>query len=119
MPSIQLSYLFIKIFCNFQICNITPVFRQGTRNLKDNYRPISILPTISKIFEKLICRHIFSKFQCRFRKGFNAQHYLLLITDKWKKAIDDNQAFGALFTDISKTFDCIYHNSLVTKPQFL
>ena len=43
-----------KFPATFKFANVTPVFKQGTRNLKDNYRPISILPIISKIFEKLI-----------------------------------------------------------------
>ena len=52
----------------------------------------NVTPIISKIFEKLICRqlsqhfnNICSKFQCDFRQGFNAQHCLLLMIDKWKK----------------------------------
>ena len=44
-----------KFPATFKFANITPVFKQGTRNLKDNYRPISILPIISEIFKKLIC----------------------------------------------------------------
>ena len=94
--------------------------------IKDNYKPISILPIVSKIFEKLICRQlsnyfnsIFSKFQCGFRKGFNAQHCLLLIIHKWTKAVDNSKAFGkafgALLTDLSKAFDCICHDLLVAK----
>ena len=78
---------------SFKFANITPAFKQGSRNLKDNYRPISILPVVSKIFEKMLCNqlsnyfdNIFSKFQCGFRKGFNAQHSLLLMIDKWKKS---------------------------------
>ena len=97
-------------------------FKQGTRNLKDHCRSISILPIISKIFEKLICRqlsnhfnNIFSKFQCGFRKDFIAQHCLLLMIDKWKKAVDNNKAFGALLTDLSKVFHCICHNLLAAK----
>ena len=69
-----------KFPATFKFVNVTPVFKKGNRNQKDNYRPISILPIISKIFEKLICRqlsnhfdNIFSKFQCGFRKGFRAQ----------------------------------------------
>ena len=61
----------------FKFANVTTVFKQGSRNQKDNYRPISILPIISKIFEKLICRQlsnhfdkILSKFQCGFRKDY-------------------------------------------------
>ena len=65
-----------------------PAFKQGSRNQKDNYRPISILP-LSKIFEKLICSqlsnhfdNILSKFQCGFRRGYGPQHCLLLMIDK-------------------------------------
>ena len=106
----------------FKFANITPAFKQGSRNQKDNYRPISILPLISKIFEKLICSqlsnhfdNILSKFQCGFRRGYGPQHRLLLMIDKWKKAVDNNKIFGAVLTDLSKAFDCICHDLLITK----
>ena len=67
-----------KFPASFNFAKVTLVFKQGFRNQKDNYRPISILPIISKIFEKLICRqlsnhfdNILSKFQCGFRKGYS------------------------------------------------
>ena len=111
-----------KFSATFKFANVTPVFKKDNRNQKDNYRPISILPIISKIFEKLICRqlsnhfdNIFSKFQCGFRKGFSAQHCLLLMIDKWKKVVDNNKDFGAMLTDLSKAFDCICHDLLVAK----
>ena len=40
---------------SFNFTNVTTAFKQGSRNAKDNYRPISILPVVSKDFEKLIC----------------------------------------------------------------
>ena len=65
----------------------------------------------------LICRqlsnhfdNIFSKFQSGFRKGFSAQHCLLLMIGKWKKAVDNNKVFGAILTDLSKAFDCVCHD---------
>ena len=83
---------------SFKLANTTPAFKQGSRNLKNNHRPISILPIISKIFEKFTCNqlsihfdNIFSKFQCGFRKRFGAQHCLLLMIDKWKKSVDSNK----------------------------
>ena len=107
---------------SFKLANITPAFKQGSRNLKGNYRPISILPIISKIFEKLMCKqlsnhfdNIFSKLQYGFRKGFGAQHCLLLMIDRWKKAVDSNKVFGAILTDLSKALDCICHDLLVAK----
>ena len=106
----------------FKFANITPAFKQGSRNQKDNYRPISILPLISKIFEKLICSqlsnhfdNILSKFQCGFRRGYGPQHCLLLMIDKWKKEVDNNKIFGAVLTDLSKAFDCICHDLLIVK----
>ena len=69
-----------------KVAIVTLVFKQGSRNLKDNYRPISILAVASKVFEKLICKqpsnhfdNIFSKFQCGFIKVFGAQNSFLLI----------------------------------------
>ena len=88
---------------SFKLVNITPAFKQGSTNLKVNYRPISILPIISKIFEKLMCKqlsnhfdNIFSKFQRGFQKRFGAQHCLLLMIDRWKKAVNCNKVFGAI-----------------------
>ena len=76
--------------------NITPVFKKGFRGSKDNYRPVSILPIISKIFEKLLSKQIIiymdkflSKYQCGFRKGYNVQHCLLAMIEKWKKVVDN------------------------------
>ena len=43
---------------SFKFANITPAFKQGSRNLKDNYRPFSILPVVSKIFEKIMCKQL-------------------------------------------------------------
>ena len=66
--------------------NIISVFKKGHSGSKENYRPVSILPVTSKIFEKLLCNQItpfmdqfLSKYQCGFQKRFNAQHCLLAI----------------------------------------
>ena len=53
--------------------------------------------------------NILSKFQCGFRKGTSAQHCLIVMLEKWKKAVDMKGCAGALLTDLSKAFDCISH----------
>ena len=58
---------------------------------------------------------LFSKFQCGFRKGFNAQHCLLAMIEKWRKTLDKGGETGAVLTDFSKVFDCIDHNLLIAK----
>ena len=101
-----------KFPASFKFANVTLNFKQGSRNQKNNYRPISILLIISKIFQNLICgqllnhfHNILSKFQCGFRKDYSLQHCLLLIVDKWKKAVDNNKVLGVVLTDLSKAFD--------------
>ena len=78
-----------KFPASLKFANVTPVFKQSFRNQKDNFRLIGILPIISKMFKKPICRqlsnhfdNILSKFQCGFRKSYSPQHCLLLMIDK-------------------------------------
>ena len=58
---------------------------------------------------------VFSKFQCGFRKGFNAQHCLLTIVEKRHKTLDEGGETGVVLTDLSKAFDCTDHNLLIAK----
>ena len=69
--------------------DVKPVFKKDDKADKENYRPISILPTLSKVYERLIYNQmypyfdkLFPKFQCDFRKGFHAQHYLITMIEK-------------------------------------
>ena len=111
------------IFPDFlKTANVTPVFKKGSRTDKKNYRPVSILPNLSKIYERLIYKqlsifsnNIMSKFQCGFRKGFNAQDCLIVMIEKWKRMLDKGGTCGALLTDLSKAFDCLPHDLLLAK----
>ena len=58
---------------------------------------------------------ILSPKQCGFRKGYSAQHCLMVMLEKFKESRDKGEEFGAFFTDLSKAFDCIDHNLLITK----
>ena len=90
--------------------------------MKDDYRPVSILPIISKKFEKLLCKQItmfkdplLSKFQCGFRKDYGARDCLLAMLEHWKSAVDKGNVFGALLTDLWKAFDCLSHELIIAK----
>ena len=111
-----------QFYQNLKLADITPAHKKGQKDMKDNYRQVSILPNLSKIFEKLIFKEIsqffdkiFSKYQCGFRKGFSTQQCLLAMLEKWKRAIDNGKCFGALLTDLSKAFDCLEHELLIAK----
>ena len=87
-----------------------------------NYRHASILHVVSKIFQKFVYNHLsthfenfFSKCQCGLWKGFNIQDCLLLRIENWKHAVNNSKVFGALLTDLSKTFDCVCHYLLIPK----
>ena len=102
--------------------DITPIYKKGKRDLKDNYRPVSILPVLSKLYERSMFKqiseffeNIFSKIQYGFRKGHSTQQCLLAMLEKWKRSVDSGKAFGALLTDLSKAFDCLDHKLLITK----
>ena len=101
-----------------KLANITPVFKNGARTSKINYKRFSILPVFSKTFERLLSRqlleffdNILSNFQCK------TQNCLLLMLEIWKGAADNNKALGALLTDLSQAFDCVSHDLLIAKLQ--
>ena len=107
---------------NLKNADITPTSKKADRHLKINYRPVSILPTLSKIYEKNLYLQIydyfngiFSKYLGGFRKGHNTQHCLLFMLEKLKEAPDKGLTTGILLTDLTKAFDCISHDLLVAK----
>ena len=107
---------------DLKLADETPVYKMKSKNTKDNYRPVNILSNISKIYERCIYDQIqlffdslLSKYQSGFRRGYNTQHCLVTLTEKWKKSVDNGGACGALLTDLSKAFDCLPHELLIDK----
>ena len=100
---------------------MNPAFKKKSKTSKDNYRAISILPNISKIYERCLYNqmqtydNLLSKYQCGFRRGFNAQHCLVSMIEKSKESLDSGRTFGGLMTDLSKAFDCLHHELLIAK----
>ena len=102
--------------------DITPGHKKFDKSNKDNYRPVSILPTISKVFERNIFEQIdtymrdyLSQYLCGFWKGSNTQSCLIIMLEKWRKALDKRNIAGGLLTDLSKAFDCLNHELLIAK----
>ena len=111
---------------NFPSClkwaEVTPIFRKGLRSQVGNYRPVSILPKVSKLFERplfqkmsLFFDQIFLMYQCSFRKGINPQHCRIAMLEKWNLSKDKDHSFGVLLTGLSKAFDCLSHELLIAK----
>ena len=107
---------------HMKLADVTPVFKKEDKHLKSNYRPVSILSSMSKVFERLIRNQIsnfmedkLSIFLCGYRKGMGAQNCLLYLIDKWKSSLDKSTKCGILFTDLSKAFDSLSHELLIAK----
>ena len=103
-----------------KMADMTPLHKKDKKDLKENYRPVSILPVFSKVFERSMFAQMSSLFdnflskqQCGFRKGYSTQQCLLALLEKWERAVDSGQMFGALFTDLSKAFDCLDYELLI------
>ena len=102
--------------------DIIPAFKKGGKHDKSNYRPLSILPILSKVYEKCLYKqmenymeNILSNSQCDFRKGFKAQQCLIGMIEKAKRIMDKGGHFSVLLTDLSKMFDCLPHDLLIAK----
>ena len=111
-----------KFLSVLKLADVKPVHKKASRLEETNYRPVSLLPNISKIFERCMHRKILeyfetvlSKFQCGFRKGYSTQDCLLAMVENCKKALDQGNECGALLTDLSKAFDCLPHDLIVAK----
>ena len=91
-------------------------------NDKQNYRPVSTLSNLSKVFEKLIYSQIytymsdkFSKYLTGFCNSHNTQHALLNLIENWKSNLDTENKIGAVFMDLPKALDTLEHSLLTAK----
>ena len=107
----------------WKLANVQPVHKKNSRADKGNYRPISLLPICGKIFEKLMFDHMYSFItnklindnQSGFRPGDSTINQLLAITTEIYNAFESLDETRAVFLDISKAFDKVWHEGLIFK----
>jgi len=103
---------------------VTPIFKGGDKMLVKNYRPVSVLPVFSKIFERVMYNrlmrylekhNILYQYQFGFKKNHSTYMALTLLIDKILNALDNNEHVLGLYLDFAKAFDTVDHNILLTK----
>ena len=84
---------------------------------KNNFRPVSVLSGISKLFEKVMFAQLYDAFLPTFStnmSGFLKRHScataLIKLADDWRMDLDQKKEVGFVAIDLSKAFNCIYHN---------
>ena len=105
-----------------KLADVTPIVKKEDPSRAKNYRPVSVLPSVSKIFERILHRQIsshvdqfLSTFLCGYRKGFSTQQALLPLIERYKNTLDQNGYGGLILMDLSKAFDTNNHGLLIAK----
>ena len=108
----------------WKMARVTPIYKDGSRNEISNYRPISVLPVGSRLFEKLVYDQFYTYLnlnsltdsgQSRFRSFDSALTCLLKCTNDWYLNMDKGQYTSVSFIDLKKAFDSVDHQILLNK----
>ena len=101
---------------------VTPVFKKGDENLKSNYRPITVLVSFNNIFERILSIQLCGYFQDKlspylsaYRKYHSCQTALLRLLEELRTALDSKEHAAMVGIDLSKAFDCLPHELLLSK----
>ena len=107
-----------------KISKVLPVFKKSKKSSVSNYRPISLLPQISKILEKIITfrltdflnnNNIITECQYGFKNNHSTVHAVLDATNFISSALDKNKFVMGIFVDLKKAFDTVDHTILIEK----
>ena len=104
--------------------NVLPLHKKSSKQYADNYRPVSLLCILGKIFERIIFKHVYnhfwensfiSRWQSGFLPGFSTVTQLLEMYHQFYNAINEGKDIRIVYLDISKAFDRVWHKGLLFK----
>ena len=108
----------------WKVSSVVSVFKKVERSTAKNYRPVSLLSVVRKVFEKLVNNRVvdhlekcglFSDFQYGFRSSRSTADLLTVVSDRTTRAFNRSEATRAVALDISKAFDSVWHAGLIHK----
>ena len=112
----------------WKCANVSPVPKAGDKHDVNNYRPVSVIPVIAKVFESLVHDQLYQYLvknkllnvvQSGFRPHHCTQDVLLKTVDDWRVSLDEGKMVGTILIDLSKAFDMIDHSMLLNKLECL
>ena len=104
--------------------NVIPLYKSGNQMSVNNYRPVSVLPVFSKIYEKVVYKRLYDYIvlhnilydnQFGFREKHSSYMALITLIDHLSEALERGEAVIGLFLDFSKAFDTVDHEILLVK----
>ena len=110
----------------WKCAKITPLYKKGISTDMDDYRPISVLPVVSKVLERVVhhplhsflneCK-LLSPFQCGFRRNHSTEFAAIAFSDYVRRGMDLGLLTGAVFIDLREAFDSVDHEILISKVE--
>ena len=109
---------------SLKIAKVIPIHKKGKMNELCNYRPVSVLPALSKVYERLLYNRILefvgkheilSNHQFGFRKKYSTSHAINSLVNQFHDSVEKNEFMIGLFIDLSRAFDTISHKILIDK----
>ena len=103
---------------------VIPLFKAGKSDNMDNYRPVSILPVVSKILERAVHiqlykffadNNLLNPYQSGFRKRHSTETACISLVDSIRRGMDQGMLTGSVFIDLRKAFDTVNHDLLLAK----
>ena len=101
---------------------VTPLFKKNDELSKENYRPVTVLPALDNVFEKLLASQLdqvytklLSNYISAYRRHYGCETSLMRLTEDWKRSLDSKQIVAVISMDLSKAFGTIPHELLLAK----
>ena len=122
----QSSFTYVKDSFpdSLKLANIKSVHKKDEPTDKENYRPVSVFPLLSKIFGRLIDDQLneyldqyLNSLLCGFKKAHSTQHALFRLLQEWQNELDKSGFVGTILMNLSKAYDCLPHDLQIAKSE--